>query len=199
MTDETKPAALAEDRNRDFVNKVMALRDPWAANARKLAREMYPDAPVPSEDAETLVKPLEDRLASTEAQLKSAMEKIAAREKADDDLRVENELSMKLSKARREFNLTDSGYDKMVARMKDTGNYADADAAAAWVMSQTPKPEPTSSPTWLPEPANFFGSRDKDEQWESLHKDPLKFFDDQLREFSKNPDKYVAETFGGNA
>ena len=33
--------------------------------------------------------------------------------------------------ARNAYNLTDEGLDKMVARMKETGNYTDPDAAAA--------------------------------------------------------------------
>lgn len=183
-------------REERFIARLLGEKSATGTEVRKIAREMFPDARVPAEDPELVVAPLEQRLASTETQLKSAMEKIAAREKADDDLKVENELSVKLSTARRGFGLTDAGYEKMVTRMKETGNYADADAAAAWVVSQTPKPAPSSTPSWLPEPANMFGAVDKDAQFEALHRDPRKYMDDQLREFARDPDKYVADTFG---
>lgn len=193
----SNPGTPAEPtREEKFIARLLGEKSATGTEVRKIAREMFPDARVPAEDPELVVKPLEDRLASTETQLKAAIEKIAAREKADDDLKVENELSIKLSKARNNFGLTDAGYDKMVNRMKETGNYADADAAAAWVVSQTPKPTPSNTPSWMPEPANLFGALDKDAQFEALHKDPRKYMDDQLREFVRDPDKYVSDTFG---
>jgi hypothetical protein len=81
-------------------------------------------------------------------------------------------------------------------RMKETGNVTDADAAAAWVISQTPKPAPTNAPSWLPTDINLFGTKEKDERFEALHTDPRKYMDDQIREFVRDPDKYVEETFG---
>ena len=56
----------------------------------------------------------------------------------------------------------------MVARMKETGNYADADAAAAWVASKTPAAAP-AGPTWRSQDLNLFGSKDKDETLAKLH------------------------------
>lgn len=183
-------------REEAFIARLLGDKTAIGPEVRKIAREMFPDAPVPNEDPESVVAPIKTELGDMKTQLKTALDKIAAREKADEDLKLENDLSIKISNARRNFGLTDTGTDKMIARMKETGNYSDAEAAAAWVVSQTPKPAPTSTPSWMPEAANLFGSVNKDEQFESLHKDPRKYMDDQLREFARDPDKYVADTFG---
>jgi hypothetical protein len=185
------------------VNRLQALFDElWndkselGRTVRKRAKEKFPDIRNPDEDAEAALGPVKAEVDAVKTQLKEALDKIAARDKADADLKVENDLMSKMQAAKVKFNLTDSGYDKMMTRMRETGNVTDADAAAAWVVSQMPKPEPTNTPTWLPQESNLFGTTHKDEQWEALHKDPRKYFDDQLRDFVRDPDKYVRDTLG---
>jgi hypothetical protein len=163
---------------------------------RARAKELFPDIVTPDEQAETAVAPLKGEVEDLKKQLTGALDRLAAREKAEADLKAEVDLGVKLTEARKAFGLTDAGYDKMIKRMQETGNVTDAMAAAAWVVSQMPKPEPSSSPSWMPEAMNLFGSNKREEQWEALHKDPRKYLDDQLREFVKDPDRYVAETFG---
>ncbi len=97
-----------------------------------------------------------------------------------------------LDAARNKYNLTSDGFDKMVERMKTTGNYADAEASAAWVAQQTP---PTKAPTpgWAPKSMNLFGTKDgRDEKFKLLHEDPMGFMDAELQEFVRDPDAYVA-------
>ncbi|HEY4355945.1 MAG TPA: hypothetical protein VGN16_09375 [Acidobacteriaceae bacterium] len=185
-------------RAQQLVDKLWADKSPTGAAVRKQAKELFPEITIPDEQAELAVAPLQAKLEKTEADLQKLLEKVSARDKADDDMRAESAMSMKLQSARKNFGLTDAGYDKMVERMKETGNFSDAEAAAAYVVSQMPKPAPSSSPSWLPEAANLFGTQQRDEQFEALHKDPRKYMDDQLREFARDPDAYVASTFGTN-
>lgn len=179
-----------------LADKLWNDQSPAGAAYRKTAKEMFPDVTTPEDTAAVAVAPLKAELDDTKAKLDKALERITAREKADEDLQTENALAVKLNSARKSFGLTDSGFEKMMTRMKDTGNYSDAEAAAAWVVSQTPKPTPSNTPSWLPEASNLFGSGKKEEQFEALHLNPQKYMDDQLREFARDPDKYVAETFG---
>lgn len=192
MAEENKPA---EDRAKSLLDRLWADGD-LGPSVRRKAKEMFPDISLPEDTAEPIVAPVKAEVEALKTKLSDALERISKREQADEAVKTEAELSKKLSNARSAYNLTDSGFEKMVARMKETGNYSDADAAAAWVVAQTPKPKPSDSPSWLPKSSNLFGSQKKDEQWESLHKDPLKYMDDQLRQFASDPDGYVAETFG---
>ena len=137
---------------------------------------------------------------------------IAAQQKVIDDLKAEREADKKereeakaeqqkktfeqqIAAAREAYSLTDEGFDKMVARMKETGNYTDPESAAAWVASKTP-PKPVSGPTFGPQDLNLFGASEYDEKVKLLHRDPQRFMDMELTEFSRDPDKYVRETMG---
>jgi hypothetical protein len=189
-------AAKEKTRLEVLSDNLWADKSDLGRQVRARAKELFPDIVTPDEQAETAVAPLKGEVEDLKKQLTGALDRLAAREKADSDLKAENDMAVKLAEARKAFGLTDAGYEKMVKRMQETGNVTDALAAAAWVVSQMPKPEPTTTPSWMPESANLFGSQKREEQWESLHKDPRKYLDDQLREFVRDPDRYVAETFG---
>ena len=117
----------------------------------------------------------------------------AARE-ADAAERQKKTFEQQIAAARDAYSLTDEGFDKMVARMKETGNYTDPESAAAWVASKTP-PKPVSGPTFGPQDLNLFGSSKRDEKMAALHKDPQRFMDMELSEFVSDPDRYIRETF----
>jgi hypothetical protein len=186
----------AATRAQQLVDKLWARKDATGVEFRKAAKELFPDINTPEEAIEVAAAPLRAEVDDLKTQLKGALDRLSAKEKADDDLRVENDLAVKISSAAREFGLTDQGRDKMMQRMKDTGNVSDPQAAAAWVVSQMPKPQPSNTPSWLPQKADLFGAAERNEQWEALHRDPVKYFDDQLRECFRDPEKYVADTFG---
>lgn len=190
------PKNDAQTRAQALVDKLWNRKDETGATVRKAAKELFPDITIPDEQAEIAAAPMKAELEDMKGQLKTAMDRLAAKEKADDEMRVENDLSVKITSAAREFGLTDSGKTKMIERMKETGNFSDAQAAAAYVVSQMPKPAPSSSPSWLPEASNLFGVHERDEKFESLHRNPQKYMDDELRLFSRDPDAYVKETFG---
>lgn len=190
------PQAQTVTRAQQLVDKLWQRKDATGVEFRKAAKELFPDISTPDEQVEIAAAPIKAEVEDLKNQLKSALDRISAKEKADDDLRVENDLAVKIASAAREFGLTDSGRDKMMQRMKDTGNVSDPQAAAAYVVSQMPKPEPSNTPSWLPQKADLFGVAERDEKWAALHRDPIKYFDDELRECFRDPDKYVSDTFG---
>ena len=104
-------------------------------------------------------------------------------------------MQSRLEAARSKFNLTDHGLQLAVDRMKETGNYADAEAAAAWVIQSAPKPA-APGPTWAPSAADFYGSKNASDEWAMLHKDPQAYQDAQLNAFVADPDGYTRETLG---
>ena len=189
----------ASQRARALVDRLWNDKTQFGADFRKAAKEMYPDINTPDEQVAIAAAPLKAEVDDLKGKLQSALDRIAAREKADEDLRVENDLAVKITSAANEYGLTDSGRDKMMQRMKETGNVSDPQAAAAWVVSQLPKPAPSDTPSWLPQKADLFGSAERNERWEKLHRDPIKYFDDELREWARDPDKYVQDTFAGLA
>jgi hypothetical protein len=140
----------------------------------------------------------ERKFAMQEKQIETMREERAAETKAREERaadRQKKSFEDQIAHARNEYNLTDEGFDKMVARMKETSNYTDPSAAAAWVASKTP-PVPVAGPSFGPQDMNLFGSSQYDEKLAALHKDPIRYMDSELTEFTRDPDKYVRETFG---
>lgn len=167
------------------------------------AKELFPDIRTPSDTTALLSAQMEERFsaqfnAQAEELKKLREERAAEREEAAKEAADKQKLSFEkqINAARDAYNLTDEGFDKMVARMKETGNYTDPESAAAWVASKTP-PAPISGPTFGPQELNLFGSSQADEKMAALHRDPQRYMDMELTEFSRDPARYVAETFGG--
>ena len=169
------------------------------AKIRAKAKELFPDIRTVDEAAEPVVAPLRAALEEKDKQLKELGDKVSAFLKEKEDKELEASFETKLSKARSKYNLTDEGMQKVLDRMKETKNFTDVDGAAAAVLFDTPAPKPTSGPSWMPQSINLFGSQEREEKWESLHNNPQKYMDDQLREFVRDPDAYVRETFGNAA
>ena len=162
---------------------------------RKAAKAKFPDAKILDDTVEPFVAPLKAENAALKARL-DAFEADRQKDRDDAEKRsAQTNLESALATARQAYNLTDEGFDKMVARMKETGNYADADAAAAWVASKTPPAAP-AGPLWRSQDLNLFGSHDKDESLAKLHRDPIGFQDDAIEEFYRDPDKFTRETLG---
>jgi hypothetical protein len=165
------------------------------AKVRQAAKSKFPDAKIVDDVVAPFVAPLMEQNKKLQERLdKFETDRTAERAEAEERTAQAN-LEQRLDVARRNFSLTDDGFDRMVARMKDTGNYADADAAAAWVASKTPPVAP-KGPSWSPQDIDLFGSKNKDEAKEKLHRDPVGYQDDVLGEFYRDPDKFVRETLG---
>ena len=150
---------------------------------------------------EAAMAPLAKQNADLADQLKQLQEDRAKEREESDKLKADSEKKTyedRLHAARNSYHLTDEGFDKMIARMKETGNYQDPEAAAAYVVHQDP-PKPVSGPTFGPQDLNLFGSKQADENMKQLHLDPQRYMDSELATFMRDPDAYVRETLGGNA
>jgi hypothetical protein len=150
------------------------------AAIRASAKEMYPETAVP-EDNPVFVA-LRDENAALKARFDKMEEDRAAERKAAAEKQADADIGAKLEAARTKFSLTQEGFEKMVQRMKDTQNYTDAEAAAAWVASQSPPVSPTKGPSWAPQSLNLYGSKTPDDNFALLHKDPEAYFDATVAE-----------------
>lgn len=182
-----------EQRSVDLFDKLY--HDPEFGPAlRKKAKETYPDIRVPEDSLGPLVAPLQKQIETLAEQNKALIDKMAKREADEQERATFQSLESRVTSAVSKFSLTDEGRAKMLDRMKETGNYTDPEAAAAFIAHTAPKP--AALPSWAPQSMNLFGSKEYDESLALLHRNPSAYEDQQLIEFAKDPDKYVAETFG---
>ena len=180
------------DRVRDAFNKLWADTD-LGPQVRKKVKELYPDVALPEDAAEPVVAPLRAQLDRLEAENAKMREEREAEKAAAAERSAQQSINDRLDAARKRFNLTEEGFDMMVAHMKETQNYTDAEGAAAWVVQQTPPPKPTG-PYLGPQNINLFGTAEKDERFALLHKDPMgAFLDQEFRDFTADPDKYIRD------
>jgi hypothetical protein len=170
------------------------------SGVRRAAKDLFPETSIIDDQLEPVVAPLREQNAALlkrldEMQAAQEAERKAATEKLEKQR--DEDYATRLDAARKRYGLTDESFDKMVARMKETGNYGDPEAAAAFILSQTPAP---SSPglTVGPQFLDFAGTRKSNERYKHLHMDPEGYFDDQVRQAldpatSRN---YVADVMG---
>jgi hypothetical protein len=167
--------------------------DVAGAKIRSTAKSRY-NIPLPDDAVDARLAPLQAKL---DAMTKERDEERAANAKAKEDEaqnKQRTNIQEAIEGARNKYHLTQEGFDKMVNRMKETQNFTDAEAAAAWVVSNEPPP-PNPGPSWAPKNIDLKGNLDK-EKVKLLHDDPIQFQDNELEEFTKDPDKYVRETWG---
>jgi hypothetical protein len=165
------------------------------AKVQAKAKQVIPGARTNADIVDPWLNPLREENSRLAKQMDELRAERAAEKRAQEESSQKHNLETALANARKSYSLTDEGFDQMVSRMKETGNYSDADAAAAWVASKAP-PKEVAGPSWGPPQAlNLFGSKKYDEGMKALHTDPQGYMDDQLSEFVRNPDKYVADTF----
>lgn len=159
---------------------------------RKAAKAKFPDIRIPEDDVEPLMSPLRAENETLKQRLAAIEEARETEKKEREEARTRRTLEESIDAARSKFSLTDDGVAKMLERMRTTGNYADAEAAAAWVAQQTP-PAPPPGPTWMPKSfdnSSLFGTNDAD-KLKLLHLNPQEYQDGELREFARDPDAYV--------
>lgn len=162
---------------------------------RKTAKTMFSDVKIPEETYAPIIEPIVNRATAIEEELKTLKAERLAEKQERDERQQKRKMEDSLDAARKKFRLTDEGFDQMVARMKETGNYTDAEAAAAFVASTAP-PAEVKGPTWAPEKLNLYGTNKMNEAMAFLHRDPEGYMDAELSEFMRDPDKYVRETPG---
>ncbi len=190
-------ATLAQQRAAELLEGLW--NDPEiGAKIQKAAKDKYSDVKTIDDAVAPVLEPLRKQNEALAAELKSLREEREAEKKAAEERKAEAEkqsFQQQIEAARKNYSLTDEGFDKMVERMKATGNYTDPDAAAAWVASKNP-PAAVKGPTFGPQSLNLYGSQKADENMAALHRDPQAYMDAQLSEFISDPDRYVRETFG---
>jgi hypothetical protein len=193
-----RPASQAEIRALEILQKKLWNDAELGPKVQKIAKELYPDVTIDEDAFAPIISPLRSRLDELSAELKAERESRAAEKKATEEAQRNTSMEQQLEVARKKYSLTDEGFKQMTDRMIATGSF-DAEAAGAWVVQSAP-PKEVTGPTWMPQDLNLFGSKDRDESLALLHKDPAgKFFDSEVREMLRDPDKYVRETFGAAA
>ena len=159
------------------------------------AKAKWNDVKTTEDMISPIVEPHLVKLRAMEEKYERILEERLEEKRANEDERVKLKLEEQLEKARRDYNLTEEGFNQMIDRMKSTGNYSDAEAAAAYVASKAP-PAKVAGPTWAPQDLDLFGSKNRNDALVELHRDPMGYMDSQLSEFVSDPDKYVRDTFG---
>lgn len=192
MTDP-RPATQTEIRAAQFFEKIF--HDPdLGPTIRKRAKAEFPDIVIPEDTLTPLVTPLQKQIETLAEQNKVLLEKFSKREAEDLERSTFTSLQDRVNKAVATFSLTEAGKAQMLDRMKETGNYTAPEDAAAFIAHSNPKP--AALPAWATTNLDLFGTKDYDEKMAQLHRNPQAYEDAELLEFAKNPDKYVAETFG---
>lgn len=189
--------------NLDRYQKVLAKvwDDPELGPAvRKAAKEVLPNLRTPADDVSPILEPLRKQNDSLAAELKAMREEREAEKKAReerDKAAADADFERKINEARKSFNLTDEGFDKMVAHMKATGNYTDPMGAAALIVSQNPPPPPPG-PMYGASDLNFAGSGQIDENYRLLHESPERYLDAEIRKAwdPRTARDYVAKEMG---
>lgn len=166
------------------------------ADVRATAKEMFPDIVTPEDAAEPVIAPIRAALEATQAEFKAYREAQEAKEAAAADIVTQRTLEQRLDEARNKFNLRPEGYDKMVERMKETSNYSDPEAAAAWVAQTMAPPPPKVGPTWQPQALNLYQAESAEDPMALLWKDPDAYQDREFQAFVADPEGFTRETFG---
>lgn|SRR5574337_35591 len=147
---------------------------------KRMMKEKIPDAKIPELDIiEQVTKPYDERMTALEAENKKLHDELELDRKTRKEREEEDSVKLTLAEVQKKYKLTDEGMQKVIDRMKEKNN-PDAEAVAAWLVSQQPAPKPVTPTGYQPSELNLFGSSTQEEQYADLHKDPLKWFDKQV-------------------
>lgn len=147
---------------------------------KRSAKAKFPELRIPELDTiETVTKPYDQKLSKMEDENKQLRDRFDKYERERIERDEEAEFSKDLDGAFKKYSLTEDGKKKAIDRMRDKKS-VDAEAAAAWVVSQEPRQKATASSNYLPQSMNLYGSTEKDDKWGDLNKDPVKFADREI-------------------
>lgn len=141
-------------------------------------KEKYPDAILPEVDAfnaaqaveKKVIGEVEDRIKGlSDTMTKFIDDQKLERANAAKE-REENDFARQCKDAQDKYRLTEAGMQATFQRMKDMNN-PDAEAAAAWVASNTAKADPVSGSGYTPH--NPFGINQPESHYELLNKNPF--------------------------
>lgn len=171
---------------------------------KEIAKEKWPDSNIPELDAIREVKKTEsDILTKVEETKKETIARIEAfeaeRKKEKEEARearAKSDFESDVESAKKKYQLTPEGMEKVFARMKEKNN-PDVEAAAAWVTDHQPAPlNHTSAPSAF----NPFGSRSEDKDWELLNKNPFdgKFAEQEISRITADFANGLGHKYGAN-
>ena len=174
--------------------------DPAVAKAaREKAKAMFPDITLPSERLAPDLAPLKADYDALKGQFDALQTKLTddatAKETAAQAERAKD-LESRINSARQAHGFSDEYYNKMLDRMRETGNYGDPEAAAAYIAAGIPKPVDLKGPTWSPDALNYAGSAVEDESLALLHTNAEAWEQKELAEAFKDLPRFTAEAFG---
>lgn len=164
---------------------------------KKMVKAKMPDVSIPEVDvAERLQKDSDEKYTKVEAQNKALQDRLDKWESSQKDKEEEGTLKKRIDAVQKEYGWTEEGMEKVIKRMREQ-NSADVESAAAWVDKHNPKAKPTtnSTPAYMPEKMNLYGTGEKDERWADLNKSPERYFDKEVTNIMNNPENY--REFGG--
>src|SRR5574337_56914 len=167
--------AEIDDKELDTLRRAYKLMDDLYSDKeygmafKKMMKAKAPESRIPELDiVESVTKPYDDKIASLVEENKKLREEWENDRKSRKDKEEEVFVRATLDDVQRKYGLTDDGMQKVIARMKDKNN-PDAEAAAAFVLSQQPKTKPATTSNYTPSDLNLYGSSTADEQYKELH------------------------------
>lgn len=159
---------------------------------KRMVKEKVPTARVPELDLiDAVTKPRDEKMSKLEEMNKKLSDRLDAWETKELNSKEESEFRSELNGVRTKYKFTDEGMQKVINRMQEKKN-PDAEAAAAWVLSQEPKSSPTapSNAAGFPTKANLYGVGKQDDEWKELNQDPVAFADKEIMNILSNPEQY---------
>jgi Skp family chaperone for outer membrane proteins len=204
---------LPVERAKILENSAKLLNQLWndpkeGINVKKAWKNVFPDAVIPEVEIDREKNRIEQELATKaeetnkmlQDKLSAFEKKLQERDEAERSAKEAQQFEQEIDSVRRKYALTEEGMQKVYARMKEKNN-PDVEAAAAWVTDHEVKAKPTSNSSFAPQEMNLYGSSNADKEWETLNKNPIKYFDNTVTEMINDFNngsfgKY--KEFGGN-
>ncbi len=194
MSDGNTQTIDVNARAKAIVDRLWSDRSEAGKKVKATAKELFPDIVIPDDPLDEAIAPLREQITALQTTLAERDAKEAEAQQKALEARTETEFMTKLNAAKSEFSLSEAGVDAVVARMKETGNYTDPQAAAAYVL-RGEKPVDTAGAAMLgPQAVDFFGKKtaEDEERMKLLYSDPADgFIDYEIAKMAADPDKYA--------
>ena len=177
-------------RNSKLLESLTGDKDVGIATQKKL-QQIDPSLRFPNlEISETVTAPLRAELNDTKAALKRIEDERKAEREAAANAAAESKVRDSISRAQAKHKLSQEATDNLLKFMTDKG-IADAEIAAPAFLETLPKPPAPIAPSaYTPQYAQLFGTGDNmgsDENIASLHRDPVKWFDQEVGRIMAEP------------
>lgn len=190
--EESEVAALNQARN--LFDHLLQDKDIGLSLKRKI-KEKIPTAKFNDLDiVDTVTKPYDEKIEKLAKENEKLVERLNKYDEEKINAAETSELNGQLDTVRKQYNFTDEGMKKVIARMTEKKN-PDAESAAAWVISQEPKTSPVAPSSMFGGKANLYGSAKETDEWAELNKDPMAYADGEIQRIMNNPEAY--KEFGG--